>query len=137
MKVNSQIYNDSTDIYTLVIHIFIKHCLNHIYIYLVSLLWRCYMRHCHVYRSKKGVTRRWISKTQVTASEMSWNIFKTCENWHLNHISDGSLLKKFRQVRTCTGSKTQNTCPGYCTGIIKYYMMDSVWDIEYIWEIKI
>ena len=31
-----------------------------------------------------------------------------------------------------TGSKTQNTSPGYCTGIIKYYMMDSVWDIEYI-----
>ena len=41
-----------------------------------------------------------MSKTQVTASEMSWNVLQTCENWHLIHTSGGSILKKFGQVRT-------------------------------------
>ena len=31
----------------------------------------------------------------------------------------------------------QNTHPGYGKGIIKYYVMDTVWEIEYIWEIQI
>ena len=93
------VYIDNTDIYALIIHTFIKHCLDHTYILSAACFGRCYIKQFHMFRSKNRAMRRKITKTQVTVGEMSWNIFKTCENWYINHTPDGLPLNRLNRFK--------------------------------------